>query len=104
MSYIQQGDVIFKRISSIPSDAKKKKLAGNIVENGEQTGHIHALVEDAKFEYYENDTKQRFLRILDGGKVTHQEHKTTYLPIGDYLIDIVKEYDHFEEEARKVID
>ena len=94
----QQGDVIIKA-SIIPKDAEliaKKPLA-----IGEVSGHSHQVVEDC--EMYEKDG---VLYITSSNQMTvkHEEHTQIVLPAGDYQIGIVKEFDPFLEETRRVID
>ena len=96
---IQQGDVLIKKITQI----KGKKLNHLILAEGESTGHKHTITEgDA--ELYESDGKLYLKVISEKATLTHQEHKTIEIPQGDYAIEIVKEYDHFSEEARNVKD
>lgn len=98
--YQQQGDVLmFQR--SIPKGAQKK--AGRaILALGEATGHCHEALGDG-VELYEKDGVL-YLSAPNGAQVTHQEHHTQTLNPGTYQIGIVKEYDHFAEEARNVRD
>lgn len=97
--YIQQGDVIIKKVSEV----KGKKLKHLTLALGEATGHHHTIVEgDA--ELYEDNGKL-FLRVNSETAVLgHQEHKAVEIPQGEYEIGIVREYDHFLEESRKVVD
>jgi len=98
--YQQQGDVlIFPK--SVPKGATIK--AGRaILAFGEATGHCHEAIGDG-VEMYEKDGAL-YLSAPHGAKVTHQEHHTQTLDPGTYQIGIVKEYDHFAEEARNVRD
>jgi hypothetical protein len=96
---IQQGDVIVVKVSEI----KGKKLNHLTLAKGEATGHHHTITEgDA--ELYEHEGTM-FLRVnSEKATLTHQEHSAVVIPKGDYKINIVREYDHFSEEARKVQD
>lgn len=95
----QQGDVLITKVNSI----KGKKLNHLTLAKGEATGHHHTVTV-GEAELFEADGTL-FLRVnSDEAQVTHQEHKTVILPKGDYQIGIVKEYDHFAEEARRVQD
>jgi len=100
----QQGDVLLERVESIPETKKAvKKINGrHILAEGEVTGHAHAVV-DAGVKLFEAGT-EKFLSASEDFTVVHEEHKNITLPKGDYKIRIVKEYDHFEEEAREVRD
>jgi hypothetical protein len=108
----QQGDVLLKRIDELPK--KLKTINGNILAEGEHTGNFHALVLKGhclskqesipQLRFYEGENKERFVEILDFMDLLHQEHKSISVPPGIYKVDIVREYDHFDEEARKVID
>lgn len=101
MEYWQQGDVLIKP-AVIPADAVATK--GSVLQEGEATGHAHRLHGDG-FTVYENPkTRKRHLRLVKPTALRHEEHKEIALPPGDYEIDIVREYDHFEEEARRVAD
>jgi hypothetical protein len=40
----------------------------------------------------------------NGTTVVHEEHHAVAIPPGDYLIGIVREFDHFAGESRRVID
>ena len=96
---IQQGDVIVVKVSEI----KGKKLNHLTLAKGEATGHHHTITEgDA--ELYEHEGTM-FLRVnSEKATLTHQEHSAVVIPKGDYKINIVREYDHFAEEARNVED
>ncbi len=99
MKYLQQGDVLLKPCE-IPKSAKDIKT--NVLQEGEHTGHAHRLYGDGFTIYQDKDTK--YLRLVEPVMLKHEEHKEISLPAGDYVIGIVREYDHLEEEARNVID
>ena len=97
--FYQQGDVIIKKISEI----KGKRLNHLILARGEATGHNHIITEGNAELYEDNGTL--YLRVnSETATLTHQEHKKIILPKGDYQIDRVREFDHFEEEAKNVRD
>jgi hypothetical protein len=110
MTYLQQGDVILESIK-IPSEQLEVSF-NHILQHGEHTGHKHALrfMHDAKrsspqFEVLTNkETGSRYLKIGEPADLVHEEHKTIAVPPGEYEIRIVREYDHFKEEAREVVD
>lgn len=101
MKQYQQGDVVLHTVA-IPETAKKKELKNGIVQHGEATGHAHKLT--GNFEYFETPQKTRHLRLLEPVALTHEEHNKIIIPPGEYRIGIVTEYDHFDEEARQVVD
>lgn len=85
----------------IPKNAKK--LGHKVLRSGEHTGHHHALTAtDAVV--FENADGIRFARIPTGSPLTHQEHHAQVIPAGDYESGACREYDHFLEEARAVMD
>jgi hypothetical protein len=120
MNYLQQGDVLL-HCETIPPTARTKVL-DPVIERGEHTGHAHRLSFDMgheqmreggglpkevnpKWEHYlDEDTKKRYLRVLEPIDLTHEEHNKITIPPGDYRIGRVLEYDHFAEEARIVQD
>lgn len=107
MKFFQQGDVVLIPCKEIPTDLVSHPA--NAVQEGEVTGHAHRLQGDA-FEIfapkgkYNNDTPRKHLRVVRPTMLRHEEHKEIHLPPGDYEVRIVKEYDHFKEEARRVAD
>lgn len=116
-NYAQQGDVVIRRIKKIPQEAKPVETA--VLQYGEHTGHAHrmfdvrtvvgnlAVKDDAQkepaFQVFEADGK-KFIRVLAPCEVRHEEHKPIAFTPGDFEVSIVREYDHFEEEARSVLD
>lgn len=96
---IQQGDVICESVAAI----KGKKLNHLTLAEGEQSGHHHTITKgDA--ELYE-DNGVMYLHVeSDTAELTHQEHAMVTLPKGDYVVRKVKEYSHFDEEVKNVVD
>lgn len=78
-----------------------KKLNHKRLAEGEATGHFHGADEGTLYDMG-NDVK--LLDAPDGSEITHQEHNPVKLPPGKFVTGIVREYDHADEEARKVID
>lgn len=98
----QQGDTLYYPVDSIPKGLLK--LDTDIVQSGEATNHHHRLHGDG-FQLFENPkTKEKHLRLVKPTSLKHEEHHEIKLPPGDYRIGIVREYDHFKEEARQVAD
>jgi hypothetical protein len=100
MIYSQQGDVLFKKIASIPADAKESDE--KVIMHGE-SGHAHRVARNAAAAVLIVGA-MRYLRVDADTPIEHEEHKTIILPPGTYRIDQVREYSHFDEEARYVID
>lgn len=99
---IQQGDVLFYKMKKMPLNLEEQKT--NIVQEGEATGHAHRLYGDGFKMFIEPSTKKRYLKILKETPLRHEEHKEIMLPDGEYEIGIIREYDHFSEEVRSVVD
>ena len=95
---IQQGDVIIKS-----GKVKGKKLDHLTLAQGEATGHHHIITEGDAELYEDNGTL--YLKVnSEKATLTHQEHHAVEIPQGEWEIGIVKEYDHFAEEAKRVVD
>lgn len=98
---IQQGDV---QLFPEPIPHGLEKLKGNVVQEGEHTGHAHRLF-DGNFQLFEcPKTKARHLRVLEPVNFRHEEHKTLTIPPGDYRIGIIQQWDYDTEESKRVID
>ena len=97
--FYQQGDVLIKKVSNVMG----KKLNHLTLARGETTGHHHTITEGDAELYEQNGTL--YLKVMSETAILkHQEHKTLEIPQGEYEIGIVREYDHFTEEARRVQD
>lgn len=97
-----QGDVVF-----IPEPFETKDLEvieSPVVQHGEATGHAHRLDAGDWTLYSDVKNKTRHLRVVQPVSLRHEEHDPVTLAPGDYKINIVREYDHFKEEARQVAD
>lgn len=91
--YYQQGDVLMVRreIKQYDGSPVKTKLChkGN--------NHTHDFDKEVL-----QDGNLFFL--LEDTTMLHFEHKPILLPVGVYEKRIVREYSHYDEEARSVID
>jgi hypothetical protein len=104
-AYLQQGDVLVKRIDKIPEGAKPVKPTekGLILAEGEATLHHH-VVDQELAELFEMDGKL-FLDVkAPSAPVKHEEHAKIDIPNGLYEIGRVVEYDVFAEAVRRVTD
>jgi hypothetical protein len=101
MEFYQQGDVLLVP-SKIPPQAKK--VDDPVLAHGEATGHAHRLHGDGFTVFEHPTTKKKHLRIVRTTALRHEEHKEIALPPGEYEVGGVREYDHFDEEARQVVD
>lgn len=100
---IQQGDVNIES-AKIPKSARilKRHERGAVLALGEHTGHAHvATAEDVML--FEIDGVL-YMSAPSGTEVVHEEHRAIAVPPGEYEIGIVKEFDHFAEEAKNVQD
>jgi hypothetical protein len=99
-TWYQQGDVTIKPVAAIP--AGSTGTAGRVLAEGEATGHKHlAEADDVTLYLHEGAL---YMHAPTGTTVVHEEHHAVVIPPGDYLIGTVREYDHFAEEARPVVD
>lgn len=98
----QQGDVIIEAVDSIPQGAKLRK-GRCVLAEGEVTGHAH-VIEQKGAKLYEGNTGELFLELSKEATVTHEEHGNVTVAPGKYRVRKVREYSHFDEEAREVRD
>lgn len=112
MTVFQQGDVVF--ITTKIPKTKLTTITDPVIQHGEATGHAHRVVmfkhDDRRSSpnwqiSIDEDSKLRYLKVTDEPiHIDHEEHNRVSLPPGEYEIRIVREYDHFLEEAREVVD
>lgn len=98
---IQQGDV---QLFPEPIPKGLEKFKGNVVQEGEHTGHAHRLY-DGEFQMFEcPKTKVRHLRVVTPVNFRHEEHHALTIPPGDYRIGIIQQWNYDEQESQRVID
>jgi len=83
-----------------------KQRASNILQHGEAAGHYHQAQGDGVSVMEREGTDEVWMLAPNGAIVVHQEHNPVTLPpsLEGYDRTIVREYDHFAEEARQVQD
>lgn len=85
---IRQGDVIMVYVDKTEAPAKVVEPGQTVVlAHGEVTGHTHALRSDApvitppsKPIFYA--AAERYVQLLDSGKLGHEEHETAIMRAG----------------------
>lgn len=98
MELIRQGDVLLKRIDSIPKGMKKEDKC--ILAYGEVTGHKHQILEYGTL--FKKDNRS-FLEMKDNGILKHEEHAALNIPKGCYEVVIQREFDLLGQ-VRQVMD
>lgn len=103
--YYQQGDVLLKKINEIPGGARPVAPPDGrlILAEGEVTGHAHAIQVQEGVDLM-TLADALFLKVGVPVTVTHEEHNPVTIAPGTYQVEIVREYDHFAEEAQRVVD
>ncbi len=100
---IVQGDVFFSKVRAIPQSVTRvsRSERGYIIAEGEATGHAHVIEDEV--ELYEKDGVL-YLKTSKEVEVKHEEHRSVTLSPGIWKVGIVREYDPFREEVRRVKD
>jgi hypothetical protein len=96
----QHGDVL---INSYEGKLQGKVLKTNILVKSDTTNHMHQF-KGGIFTLRQNTNDEYFLNVTKPTKISHEEHREIDIPKGKYRITFVREYDHFLEESRRVID
>ena len=100
----RHGDLRLKKleINTVPSDTKK--LGGNIIAEGEKTGHNHKLVGSVQLYANKVGTDVKYIEVLEDTKLVHQEHDTIPMEKGIYELIHEQEFSPAEEMTQRVID
>ena len=121
---IIQGDVILKKVDSIPANATE--LVGKILQQSEVTGHHHYFLQNAAVKLYETEGKPTKTITPDTGKFifvgestvlfhgvpskhgeplpSSGDHLPVTVPAGIYKVVIAREYDYESNEITRVVD
>ena len=106
VTMIRQGDVLIKRIDSIPASAREvARENGNIVlAHGEITGHAHVIRDPLArmFGTPADEDGPKFIDIPRPASVVHDEHAPLGLEAGTYEVKRQREYS--PGEIRRVAD
>ncbi len=103
MKAIQQGDVRIRlHKGPLPKGAVRSDHA--VLAEGEATGHRHQVIgENVTVWLY---TNLLYIDAPAGAIITHNTHKPISVPPTGpgkmHEVEIVREYDHFQEEALSV--
>ena len=106
------GEVMLKRIASIPTGTGLKKVEANkdgyvIVAESEMTGNHHqVLVEGKKVEFFENNGTL-YMKALEDTEiccVVKERHDNCTIPAGTWEFTKQLEYDPIDEVLREARD
>lgn len=102
----QQGDVLLELVP-LPAGLMRRTGRSIILAMGEATGHCHEALGEG-LACYEAADGTLYLTAEHDGILTHQTHQAQPIPQTPpgmaWKRKIVREYDHFAEEARSVVD
>jgi hypothetical protein len=103
---IQQGDIILRKVDSIPSDAKKTNPKNDryVLAEGETTLHAHAITSLDGCEVFSSEDGTLYVKASKTTSVVHEEHHTQTIEPGIYKVGRVREADPFSEVIRQVRD
>lgn len=104
MHTYRQGDVLIKKVSTVPTEAKPvdwKKEGRVILAYGEVTGHAHALPLSL-VSMFSTEAGQRFIEVKEGAELTHEEHATITPEPGVY--EVIQQREYTPEAIRNVAD
>jgi len=88
MKLIRQGDVLLKKIDSIPKGLMQEEKC--ILAYGEVTGHKHQILDNGILY---KDNNKTYLKMNNEGILSHEEHAKLNIPKGEYEIIIQREFD-----------
>jgi hypothetical protein len=117
MYFVQQGDVILKRVGKLPAGVVALPEGSKVLQRGETTGHAHRFAVNAPVTLYTVPAEGplagmriathdgvTFIEVMSPVALTHEEHKPVHVDPGVYQVDLVREYDYEQDEARRVVD
>ena len=113
----QQGDVLMKRLDALPEGERKVVAKGRCIVRHGESGHAHvidALETDAELI----QIGERMLVVLHKETALHHvptpkgneplslcgEHASEVYPAGVWEVGQVREFDHFAQQERRVVD
>jgi hypothetical protein len=98
----QQGDVILRKLKTMPTGEQKSEDRKRLVLAHGESGHSH-VIEDDEAELIRIGERM-LLKLTRAATVQHEEHKPITLEPGIWEIGRVQEYDYFQHMKRQVVD
>ena len=97
----RQGDVLLRKIKSLPKGLVKKN---KVLAYGETTGHSHQFKanDDCVMVFHDADGKQ-YVQVLKPTELQHEEHDWLDIEQGNYEVIQQREFD-IVEGTRRVMD
>ena len=96
----RHGDILIREVLEIPVPAVF--VAGNVIAQGEKTGHHHVL--NGLSQIYQMKGEIKYFEAKEDLTLTHQEHDTIKIPVGKYVIEHEREYNALENIVEEVFD
>ena len=88
---IRHGDLLIEKVKSIPKNIKK--IEGNVLAEGEITGHKHQLlVRNSENLKLFGEQQVQYFDLRENTKLVHNEHKEIQITKGKYRVIRQKEY------------
>jgi hypothetical protein len=113
--HVRQGDVLLRKVKSLPGDARELKRDENkalTVAHGERTGHMHRFTEPNVMAFTKLDANEIEFILINGGSgatLKHElengakaEHNPILLPDGIY--EAGQQIEYTPAELRRVAD
>jgi hypothetical protein len=100
-----QGDVLFRRVDSVPDGTKEIERRGDIIVTHSETGHHH-VVRDSGVTIHGYDPMISYLRVENYADIVHcrpwDTHETIRLTRGTW--EVRRQREHTPEGWRRVED
>lgn len=93
--YFFQGDVVVKKVKSIPEFESADWVENNVLAKGEATGHVHKVKGNCRVIKNPTDSNDMYLDVIEDSELYHQEHSPIKIGPGFYKVEIQREYNHF---------
>lgn len=88
---VRQGDIMLKRIDKI--EGAKQIHRGGMIEEGEQTGHVHRLPDNVS-KFYETSNGKMLIELEKPAQITHEDHLPVHTPEGSFEVIKEREFDY----------
>ena len=98
----QQGDVLLRKLDSMPEGKRGQPTRGRLVLAHGESGHAHIL-EDEEAELIQMGERM-LLKLGRKATVQHEEHGPVTLSPGIWEVGRVQEYDYLAQMSRAVQD
>jgi hypothetical protein len=96
MQIIRQGDILLRKLESVPKGRVYEEVKDKVVAVGEATGHNHKIQGQKSRVLRDSGSGQLLVELQEAAELVHEEHGLIHLEPGVFEVLRQREYNPIE--------